>query len=637
MSIFSFTIFSLNTSFSQGSQDCLGAISVCQNTYTQSSSFSGFGTNQEIFNTCLANNEQASVWYKFTVQTSGTFGFNISTLNDYDWALYDLTGTSCANIPNLTPVRCNFSAQFGNTGLSLPASGTASISDGAGASPFTAGINAIAGRTYALVIDNYTQDLNGYTLSFTGTASFIDNTAPAMTSLTDNCYQNYVTLTLSEPIQCSSISAGGSDFLISGPGSPTITGAAGVGCPAGGTTNQVMVYYNATGTGLFTLTSKVGNDGNTLLDICGNTLPVGQSLSFNHLGTVTATASPYTICAGGTSTLTATNGSISGATYSWVPTTALSSSNTIPVTATPSVTTIYTLSITYGGCTKSDTARVFVNSAPTASISPQNTILCSGGTVNLTATSIVNGVACTNCSYTWNSGAYSQNTVASSTWINQGVGTYTVVASTPNGCQGSIASTTISSPSNPPTGAACNVIYASSTGTGSGLVNTSPTSLANAITLAQCSNSIIKLAVGQYNLSSTLSVGSLMTLEGGYINNFGQKVSTDGTALTTTIIYRDALNIQGLPTAGRIVALDATGASFFRLQDITIQTANAPATNLASPYGISTYGLYLASCSNYDIVRCRILPGNASAGFSGQNGFDGSSGSSGSQGNKGNS
>ena len=643
LSILLFVVFSVNTSFTQSNQDCLGAIPVCQNNYTQSSSFSGFGSTQEIFNTCLANNEQASVWYTFTVQTAGTFGFTLTTLNDYDWALYDLTGTTCANIPNMTPVRCNFSATYGNTGLSLPASGTATISDGASASPLTAGLNALAGHTYALVIDNYTQDLNGYTLNFTGTASFIDNTAPTMTSLTDNCYQNYVTLTLSEPIQCSSIASDGSDFTISGTGSPTITSAVGVGCPTSGTTTQVKIYYGSSlATGTFTITSRLGGDGNTVTDICGNTTVINQSLTFTHLGNITATSSPYNICSGGSSTLTATGGPASGAVYSWTPSSTLSSSSTIPVTATPSVSTIYTLSVTYAGCTKSDTSRVFVNSSPVASITPLNSILCSGSTVNLTATSTLNGVACTNCNYNWGPAPYSQSNVASSTYANQGVGTYTVVATSALGCLSSTATTTISSPSSPPTGTTCNVIYASPSGSGSGLINTSPTTLSNAITMAQCSNSIIKLAVGTYTISNTLSIGSLMTLEGGYVNNFGQKVSTDGTAATTTIIYRDATNVQGLPTAGRIIALDATGASYFRLQDITIQTANAPASTTSDPYGVSTYGIYLTSCSNYDMVRCRILPGNSSAGQGDDNAatynsiWDGANGSSGGNGGTGN-
>ena len=103
-------VFQSLKGFSQ--QDCSGAIPVCQQTYIQTSSYIGFGSTQEVFNTCLSNNEQASVWYVFTVQVGGSFGFNINTANDYDWALYDITGTSCANIPNMTPVRCNFSGTF---------------------------------------------------------------------------------------------------------------------------------------------------------------------------------------------------------------------------------------------------------------------------------------------------------------------------------------------------------------------------------------------------------------------------------------------------------------------------------------------------------------------------------------------
>jgi hypothetical protein len=629
--LFTLLLFTPNVSFSQSNQDCLGAIPVCQNTYTQSSSFSGYGSTQEVFNTCLASQEQASVWYKFTVQVGGTFGFTLNTLNDYDWALYDLTGTTCANIPNMTPVRCNYSATYGNTGLSLPASGSATISDGAGAGPFTAGLNAVAGHTYALVIDNYTQDLNGYSLNFSGTASFIDNAPPTMTSLTDNCYQNYVTLTLSEPIQCGSIASNGSDFTISGPGSPTITSAIGVGCPTSGTTDQVRIYYGSNlATGTFTITSRLGVDGNTVSDICGNTTVINQSLTFTHLGNITAASSPYTICSGGSSTLTASGGPASGATYAWAPASTLSASNTASVTATPSVSTIYTVSVTYAGCTKTDTSRVFIIAAPTVSVSPVNPLVCTAATtINLTATSVFNGVSCNSCSYSWNSGAYTENNVASSTWANRGIGTYTVTVTSPNGCQGNIATTTISTVTAPPSTPACNVIYSAPNTNGTGLTADSPTNIEAAVLLAQCNNSVIKMTVGNHVIFNTLDLGSAMTIEGGYNATFTTKVSTDGTAATTTTIYRAATNLLWANGAANLIAVQASSATNFRLQDLTITTEDAPTATTLNPKGVSTYGLYLNDCSSYDIVRCRLFSGNASAGLSGNPGNIGNPGGDG--------
>src|ERR1035437_2805328 len=110
---------------SQPEQDCINGIPVCQSTYTQKKSYSGYGNVQEVYNTCLLAKEQCSVWYIFTVQTPvaspNTFGFTINTTHDYDYALYDLTAIGgCSNVPTSKPVRCNFSVTAGNTGLTVP-------------------------------------------------------------------------------------------------------------------------------------------------------------------------------------------------------------------------------------------------------------------------------------------------------------------------------------------------------------------------------------------------------------------------------------------------------------------------------------------------------------------------------------
>ncbi len=67
-------------------QDCDNAIAVCAQSYTQATSYSGWGS-QEVFGTCLSSQEKNSVWYVFTVQNSGTFTFLLNTANDYDFAM----------------------------------------------------------------------------------------------------------------------------------------------------------------------------------------------------------------------------------------------------------------------------------------------------------------------------------------------------------------------------------------------------------------------------------------------------------------------------------------------------------------------------------------------------------------------
>ena len=82
-------------------QDCNSAIPVCQNVYTTSTSYSGSGANDEIpSNSCLGSNEKNSVWYTFNTSSSGNLAFNInpnSSNDDYDFALYDITGRFVQN------------------------------------------------------------------------------------------------------------------------------------------------------------------------------------------------------------------------------------------------------------------------------------------------------------------------------------------------------------------------------------------------------------------------------------------------------------------------------------------------------------------------------------------------------------
>ncbi|NOT61196.1 MAG: hypothetical protein HOP19_13335 [Acidobacteria bacterium] len=263
-------------------QDCSGGIPVCQNTYVQTQSYTGFGSVQEASNTCLIT-EKNSGWYIFTAQSNGSLTFTINTVNDYDFALYNISNNGCANVPNSTPIRCNYSATPGITGLQLSAQPeTPAISVNSGGVPLMPAVDVTAGQTYALLVTNYTGDLNGYTLTFGGTASIFDNTPPAFKSLSLDPSQCAIELTLSEPIRCSSIAADGSDFLLTAPGGAVLTGASGIGC--GTFTNHIRLTYalgNDDACGTWTLTAKTGTDGNTLIDNCQNSLANGSTLPFD--------------------------------------------------------------------------------------------------------------------------------------------------------------------------------------------------------------------------------------------------------------------------------------------------------------------------------------------------------------------
>ncbi len=576
-------------------QDCSGAIPVCAQTYTQNTSYTGVGTIDEVKNCCLKSGEKNSVWYIFTTQTAGNFGFTINTVKDYDYAIYDITTMGCAGIPTATPDVCNYSGAKGQTGMTASGSGFSQPASGV---PFCSLLPVAAGRTYVLIISNYTGDATGYTLTFTtgpGYTSITDMVAPTISppnTVTNNC-NNTLTVTLSEPVRCSTIASNGSDFTLSDGG--TINSATGIGCNSGDLTSQILIAYTAPTSRTYTLGIKTGGDGNTIIDKCGNSMLTSQTTTFNHTGTIGLSASANTICSSGTAvTLTAT-GAPTGGTYTLNP--GGTSNTTGTFTVNPNITTAYTVSVTYGGCTKTATTTVTVLSNIVAEIYPVNPTICSG-TTTLTASSTVNGATCTNCTYSWAPGG------ATTPSITVGAGTYTVTVSKPGAtCTGSTVSTVTTTSGS---GSNCNIIYVSPEGTGTGTIPSDPTSLEEALTAAQCQGAIIKCQTGVYNISNKLTMTSYTTLEGGYNSTFTSKTSDMSSGNATTIV-RDETPDGGSGTNITTIEVSASQTGF-RIQDIRIEMPfNAAGAQLTN------YGIKLgASCTSYNIVRCYIDAGAGS-------------------------
>jgi hypothetical protein len=316
------------------------------------------------------------------------------------------------------------------------------------------------------------------------------------------------------------------------------------------------------------------------------------------------------ICAGGTASLNATAGATS---YSWTPATGLSNPNIQNPTASPTNTTVYTVTATWpDGCTSSDFVTVAIGGDPNLSISPGVAYICPGSNITLTAN------APTATGYLWSNAATTNSITVSPTTTT----TYTLTITDAAGCDNteSITVNVNTSSAN-----SCNVVYASPTGTpaGSG-TQADPTNLATAISMANCSDMIIKLATGTFTLDNPLtSISGNITLEGGFdaANNW-RKTSTPG----ATTIHRSALNPEGAANQQRLVAIYLSNANNFRFQDITITTA------AANQPGMSTYGVHMTNCSNYQFVRTQVLPGAAAAGAAGTAGIDGIDGANGGNG-----
>lgn len=266
----------------QPEQDCFSAIPVCQDIYTQNNSYSGIGENADEINgafSCLLLGERNSVWYTFRIQTAGQLCFTISpndSTEDYDWALFNITNSSCAaiyNDPSLE-VSCSWQAPdlFSGCNGETGANGNTTPPCGMQNQPC---IPVVVGETYVLNVSNFTGFDNGYTLDFSAsTAQLYDDTPPDMTGAGHHC--DGVTVSFSENILCSTVDP--SDFTFSGPGGPYTITEVRSNCDQGGTYDNTfeLVVDPAISTAANYTVSLIG----AVSDFCGNTANLNSQTIF---------------------------------------------------------------------------------------------------------------------------------------------------------------------------------------------------------------------------------------------------------------------------------------------------------------------------------------------------------------------
>jgi gliding motility-associated-like protein len=145
--------------------------------------------------------------------------------------------------------------------------------------------------------------------------------------------------------------------------------------------------------------------------------------------TVTVAPSNGNICPGGNVTLTA-NGANS---YTWTPAATLNTSTGATVTASPNVTTVYTVTgDNGGGCSATATATVTVGNSMTITAGPDATI-CNGQSASITVTGPPPG-----STYLWNPTTGLSPTSGPNVTASPSVTTtYIVTATDPSGCSGS--------------------------------------------------------------------------------------------------------------------------------------------------------------------------------------------------------
>lgn len=300
--------------------------------------------------------------------------------------------------------------------------------------------------------------------------------------------------------------------------------------------------------------------------------------------TIKASVNP--ICAGSSTKITVTGGNY----YSWAPSTGLSSISTATVTATPSVTTVY--SVTINGSII-DTITIHVLPSPTISIT-SSTHLCAGandtirystnassytwtstGATISTSTSsyFVTNVSGSTATYTVN---LSNGTCSAKDSLTVTVGTPTisVVASPTSVCKGSVDTLKA-------TGAA-NYVWSPSGGlnaTTGATVLATPTTTASTVTYT-----VTGTATGGCNATATVTVNV----------NFAPALNV--TATTSSICYGNSTTLtENTSTASYLWSTGAT------TQSISVSPAS---TTTYSVIGTSAQG-----CSDTGTVTINVTAG----------------------------
>jgi hypothetical protein len=237
-------------------------------------------------------------------------------------------------------------------------------------------------------------------------------------TVTGNCNQTTTVAVTVNALPTLTITPSSASICSGSPTTLTATGASTYSwSPAASLSSSTGATVTATPTATTTYT-LTGTNSNG----CVNTKTA--TITVNPLPTLTITPSSPTICAGASTTLTASGAS----TYSWSPATGLSATTGASVTANPTVTTTYTITATNSnGCIGTQTATVNINATPNLTVTPNNPTICNAGSATMTASGA--------STYSWLPST-GLNTTSGATVISNASSStiYTVSGTGSNGC-----------------------------------------------------------------------------------------------------------------------------------------------------------------------------------------------------------
>lgn len=290
---------------------------------------------------------------------------------------------------------------------------------------------------------------------------------------------------------------------------------------------------------------------------------------------VTVSPATATICPGGTVTLTASGGT----SYTWSPSSGLSSTSGTSVIANPTTASSYTvLGADASGCFGTATANINVANNLGVTATPSSTTICPGGTVTLSA----NGAT----TYTWSPPASLSGTSGNSVVANPTINTtYTVV-----GASGACTGTT-------------NVTVT---------IGNSPTITVNSATICSNQSTILSASgASSYTWSngastSTISVSpsstDSYTVTGTMNGCTGYSISTVSVTSTPTLVLSHDTSI----IYGNSVPLVAGGGTTYSWTPSSALSCNDCSNPTASPTITTQYCVISANGNCYD-TSCVVI------------------------------
>jgi gliding motility-associated-like protein len=329
-------------------------------------------------------------------QNPSIAGATSAMAGNYVVTVTDLNGCTSGNVANVV---VNPSLAINATGGTVCENGTLALSADAGVSWTWSGPNGFASNQQSPVITNATPGASGtYTVTGTdangctgtATATAVVNPLPVLSV-------NSATICLGQ--QTATLTASGAATYT---WTPALTLSSNTGNPVTATP-LINSTYTVTGT------DANGCSGAATATVTVNALPV-------------ITVGSSTICEGGSTPLSA-NGAVS---YTWMPGGSLSSTTGSAVTATPTVSTTYSVvGSDANGCYNFGIGLVLVNPLPVVAVNSAS--ICNGSSATLSATGAN--------TYAWSpSAGLSSASGASVTASSANTSTYIVTGTDINGC-----------------------------------------------------------------------------------------------------------------------------------------------------------------------------------------------------------